>query len=152
MAKEGLSFNMAVSGLYSTLAALNVMPDEAKSELKDAAFELSQDIAQAIRAAAHAAGHQGPLLAGTVSWGSDSGDDSDLPEVQAGGSSRLGRRAKPAFKMLFGSEFGATYLKQFRPRNTVGYWFYPTVDRMSDEITSRWSEAADKVITEFSEE
>lgn len=151
MAKQGLSVSIKVSGLYQTLAKLEKIPDDAKSELKDTAFELSQTIAKSIRVAARAQGRQGPLMAGTLSTGTDTGSDSDMPIVQAGGSSRVGRNRKPAYKLLFGSEFGAYKLRQFRPRNPTGYWFFPTVDAASGEIGSKWMEAAEKVIADFAE-
>lgn len=152
MAKQGLSVSIAVSGLYPTLAALAKMPDDAKAALKDTAFELSQDLAKNLRLAARAQGSQAGLLAGTVSTGTDTGQDLEMPFVQAGGSSKLGRNRKPAYKLLFGSEFGAFYLKQFKPRNPVGYWFFPTAIAMSDEIARKWSDAADRVIAEFADE
>jgi hypothetical protein len=152
MAKKYLSVNIAVSGLYQTLTALGKMPDNAKGALKDTAFELSQDIAKSIRLAARAQGSQAALMAGTVTTGSGDGTDSDLVEVQAGGSGAVGRHSKPAYKLLFGSEFGAVKLRQFKARNTTGYWFFPTVTGMSEQIAAKWSEAADKVITEFAEE
>lgn len=152
MAKQGLSASVTVSGLKETLAALRKMPDDAKAELKDTSFELAQSLAKALRSAARGQGPQSGLMAGTVNVGDSSGNDSDLPVVQAGGSSKVGRNHAPAYKVLFGSEFGAHRLKQFRGFNSSGYWFFPTVDEMGEEIAEKWDEAAQRVIAAFSEE
>jgi hypothetical protein len=152
VAKQGLAASVTVIGLTETLAALRKMPDDAKNELKDTSFDLAQSLAKALRAAARAEGQQAALMADTVSTGTDSGSDSDLPVVQAGGSSKVGRKHKPAYKLLFGSEFGAHKLKQYKGFNSTGYWFFPTVSSASDEIATKWDEAAQRVIAAFSEE
>ena len=152
MAKEGLSATITVTGLKETMAALKKMPDDAKAGLKDTSFELAQSFAREVRAAARASSAQSGLMAGTTTVGKNNGADSDLPIVSMGGSSKVGRRGAAAFKILFGAEFGAHVLPQFRPFNATGYFFFPTVDAMSDEIGEKWSAAADKVIAEFSAE
>src|SRR5688572_27989939 len=58
-----------------------------------------------------------------------------VPVILAGGSRRVGRNRVPAYKVLFGSEFGA-YLKQFRAVNSSGYWFFETFDKKRDYIGS----------------
>lgn len=151
MAREGLSASISIKGLYPTLVALRNMPDDAKKELKDVSFELSQKMARTIRINARAQSRQAPLMADTVTTGSNTGADSDLPIVSAGGSGKVGRNRKPAYKLLFGSEFGAIKLTQFKPRNPTGYWFFRSVNEMSEEISAKWSEAADIVIAKFSE-
>lgn len=152
MAKTGLSATITVSGLKETLAALKKMPDDAKQGLKDTSFELSQSFAKSVRVAARASSSQSALLASTVTVGNNSGSDSDLPIVSVGGSAGVGRHRNAAYKVLFGAEFGSHVLPQFRSFNSTGYWFFPTVEGMSDEIGEKWTAAADKVIAEFSEE
>jgi hypothetical protein len=151
-AKEGFSVKVAVKGLKETRAALALLPENATEELKDTSFDLSKRIAQTIKTVAASRGSQASLMAGTVSWGTNTGNDSIFPEVQAGGTSKVGRNRKPAYKLLFGSEFGAFYLHQFPIRNPRGYWFFPTIDTMSDQIAEEWSQAADRVIEQFGEE
>jgi hypothetical protein len=154
VAKQGLSVSISVRGLYPTLAALAKLPDDAKGALKDAAYDLSVDIGKRIRVAAASRGSQAGLI--PIGWGADVEDnstsaDSDLPVVWAGGEARVGTRRKPAFKLLFGSEFGASYLKQFPPRQPLGRWFFPTVQDASGLIADRWMAAAEDVIAKFSE-
>jgi hypothetical protein len=143
MATMGLS--VRIEGLKECQAQLRKMPEEAKSDLRDAAWEIAQDMAGRLRIAARASSPQSALMAPEIS----TADIGIMPSVKIGGSNRVGRRLKPAYKILFGAEFGATVLHQFRPRNTAGYWLYPTVTAMSPEIGDKWREAADKVVNAF---
>jgi hypothetical protein len=168
VAKQGLSVTVTVVGLKQARAALNKLPDDGIEEMKDASFNLSKQIAQRIKGAASARGHQAALMAGTVTWGTNTGKDSIFPEVQAGGSARVGRLRKPAYALLFGSEFGVGLAfrsgwygkgkfgisvgRQYGPRNQLGYWFFPTVEALNDQIAHAWAEAADRVIEKFGEE
>lgn len=147
-----VKINIKISGLDETLTALKTIPESAKEKILDASWDLSQSIAKNIRVAARSQGAQTGLLAGTVTTG-----EALLPQVTVGGSSVLttkGKRKKPfkAFQDVFGAEFGATFLPQFKARDPSGYFIFPTVDDMSDEIEEKWNEAAEKVIAEFSEE
>lgn len=144
MAKTSLSISVKIDGLKETQRKLKLLPDDAKKELVDASFELSQDLAKAMRGNARSQGRQAALLTGTVATG-----EKELPQVSVGGSSPVGRHHKAAYKVLFGSEFGAKFLKQFKPRNTSGYWVYPAVDSMRGEIAEKWDAAAQRVIDNF---
>jgi hypothetical protein len=58
----------------------------------------------------------------------------------------------PAFKVLFGSEFGSNRLKQFRPHHgRQGYWAFPTVDASQAEISDKWGRVADEILHRFSQ-
>lgn len=146
MARKALTITLKIDGLRETLAKLKTMPKEASDELRSASLQVSTKLADTVRRRALSSGTQAALMAPSVKAVRDR-----VPNVQAGGSGRVGRRRKPAYKVLFGSEFGATYLKQFRPRNTRGYWFYPSVDEMRTEIDAEWSKAADVVVSRFTE-
>jgi len=141
-----VNVNITIEGLKEIKAALKKLPPEAKEKLVDASWEISQDLAKRIRVAARAHGPQDALMASTVATG-----EKTEPSVTIGGSSRVGRHHKPAFKILFGAEFGATYLKQFSPRNTEGYFIYPTVRDMEDDIVEKWTDAANQAIDDFGE-
>jgi hypothetical protein len=141
---QGLKVSIQISGLREAMRRVRALPDDALSKVQDASWELSQDLAKTTRAMARANGPQSALLAATVATG-----EGTLPSVTVGGTSKVGRNKKPAYKILFGSEFGATFLHQFKPRNTGGYWFYPSVDAMRGEINTKWNDAARKAIDEF---
>lgn len=144
-AKTSLTVNIKIDGVRETLAAISKLPKDAQNALRDAAKDLSEDMAVAVRASAVAEGSQAALLAVTVKASRDR-----VPVVAAGGTKRLGRNRKPAYKMLFGSEFGANRYEQFKPHiGTDGYWFFPTIEEESPAIADRWLKAADDVVERF---
>jgi hypothetical protein len=51
----------------------------------------------------------------------------------------------PAYKVLFGAEFGAVTLAQFRAFQSGGYFFFVTVDAESDYIQSEYLGAVDEI-------
>lgn len=146
MAKSSLTITVSAEGVRETLAAFRGMPREASNELRSAALDLSRELAASAAAAGRAEGSQAALVAGTVKAARDR-----VPVVQAGGAKRLGSRRKPAWKLLFGSEFGSNRYTQF-PRlhqGRDGIWFFPTIEREAPAIARRWMVAADNVIRAF---
>lgn len=144
-AKTSLTVTIRIDGVRETLAAIAALPKDAQNELRDAAKDLAEDLAAAARASAIDEGSQAALLAVTVKPARDR-----VPVVVAGGTKRLGRNRKPAFKLLFGSEFGSHRLEQYKPHiGTAGYWFFPTIEQESAAIADRWLQAADNVVERF---
>jgi hypothetical protein len=143
--QQGLTIRVRIDGIHETLAALRKLPKDANDELRAAALEISKELAAAAAASGRSEGHQAALVATTVKAGRDR-----VPVVTAGGTKRLGRNKKPAYKLLFGSEFGANRYEQFRPHLGRGsYWFFRTVEDEQTEIAARWLQAADEVIAKF---
>jgi hypothetical protein len=146
MAAGTLTVRINVTGAKETLRAFRELPKEANNALRDRSRGLSQDLAGRIRAAATADSAQSALLARTVRARRDR-----VPVVVAGGTRRVGRKRKPAYKILFGSEFGATALKQYRPHVGRGsYWFFITVERNEKRVISAWRLMAEDVIRAWS--
>jgi hypothetical protein len=146
VAKKTLTISMNVTGIRETLAAFNGLPKEASNELRDAAKELAELLAVDARAAAIAEGAQAALMASTVKAARDR-----VPVVQAGGTKRVGSRRAPAWRLLFGSEFGSNRFEQF-PRShqgSDGIWFFPVIEQNAGPIARRWNEAADNILTAF---
>ncbi len=144
-AKQSLTIRISISGVREVLAALNQLPKDATVELKAAALELSRHIADEARQAGVNEGRQAALVATTVRATKDR-----LPVVVAGGSKKLGRNRQPAYKLLFGSEFGASVLPQYKPHlGRDSYWFFKTIETNTVEIQKRWLDAADEVIKKF---
>ena len=137
---------MRIDGLRETIAALNRLPKEANAEIRATALALAKDLAAAAAAAGRAEGRQAALVAATVKAGRDR-----VPVVTAGGTRRLGSNRAPAFKLLFGSEFGSNFYRQFgKPHVGSGsYWFFRTVDEEQAEISAAWLKAADEIIERF---
>jgi hypothetical protein len=136
---------MHVEGVRSTVAAFNLLPAAASRSLRERTLELSGTLARKVEAAGHADSGQSSLVASTVKANKDR-----VPSITAGGSTRVGSRRKPAFKILFGSEFGSNRLRQFRPHLGSGsYWFFRTVEDNQAEISDAWNDVADDIIREF---
>lgn len=142
MASAGLVIRIRISGVDEVITAFRRMPKAANKALRDRTKELSQVMAAHAKAAARGDSAQSALMAPTVRARRDR-----LPVVVAGGSKRVGRNRKPAYKILFGSEFGATYLAQYRPHVGAGsYWFFDTFDKRQHEIERKWLQIADDVV------
>lgn len=148
MAKFGITYKVKITGLKETLAAFQKLPKEANQRLRVETQQLSRKLALEIRRAAAVEGSQWGILARTVKARKDR-----VPVVQAGGETRLGRNRKPAYKLLFGAEFGATFLHQFKPRTpgNAGFVFFPTATRAQPEMDAAWNRVADDIVRQFGE-
>ena len=145
MAKQGLTITLRVDGIRETLDAFRALPKDASNELRDAAMDISRDVATAASSSGRAEGRQAALVATTVKARRDR-----VPVIVAGGTRKLGRNRVPAYKLLFGSEFGSSRLRQYRPHVGKGsYWFFKAVEDQQAATAKRWGEAADRIILKF---
>lgn len=159
MAGKGLTVTVRIDGAWRTLAAFRRLPEEADTQLRDASQRIAEALAPRVKAAAVAEGRQAALMAGTVTVRRDR-----LPMIQAGGTRRVGRHRRPAYTLLFGSEFGANrrfgwYAKdryrssagrQFRPHQGAhSYWFFSTVADNEELVDREWNKAADEIGESF---
>lgn len=144
MASKGITVKVRISGVRETIRAFRQLPKDANDELRKRSQAIASDLATKIASAARSSSAQSALVAGTVKAMRDR-----VPVVQAGGNRKVGRKRKPAHKVLFGANFGATYLKQFRPHRAGGtddYWFFSTVEANEGRIDQEWNAAADEII------
>lgn len=142
-----MAVSMKITGLRETLRAFRDLPKDATRELKDANIGISSDLAGKIADAARASSKQSALVAPTVRARRDR-----LPVVVAGGNKRVGRNRVPAYKVLFGANFGASRLKQFRSHRGAGeddYWFFKTAEDNQPRIEAEWLKAADRVLDQW---
>lgn len=147
--KTTLTVKMSIAGLRETIKAFQDLPKDASKRLRDETLKLSQALAVRAKVAGMVdEAPQSPLVATTVKAVRDR-----VPAIQAGGTKRLGRNRAPAYKLLFGSEFGSNNYPQFhRPhQGQQGQWFFPTVERSQAEIAAAWSRVADGIVRDFSE-
>lgn len=147
MAKTGLTVRVEIAGLRETLAKLNTLPKAANDAIKDHSQQLAGYLAR--RAQGRARGDRSPQakrVAQTIKVMRDR-----VPVIQAGGTQRIASSRVPAYKLLFGSEFGSNQLGQFGKRHNgqQGSWFYGTVEDHAAEIADALSEAADETIEHF---
>jgi hypothetical protein len=143
----GIVVRVKIGGARETLAAFRRLPKEASNELRDANQKISEHLADKIRAAARSSDAQSALVAQGIKAKRDR-----VPAIQAGGRTKVGRNRSPLDKILFGANFGATQLKQFRPHRGGGdddYWFFSTVEREEPRIVEAWTEAADRILTQW---
>lgn len=144
--KTGLSIQMNIAGVRGTLRAFSKLPKDANEELRNGSLLIADKLAVSARVAGHFEGAQAALVASTVKPRRDR-----VPSVEAGGTKRLGRNRKPAWKLLFGAEFGSDRYQQFgKPHIGSGsYWFLDTVDREQEMIAREWLATADRIIDRF---
>ncbi|WP_075303121.1 hypothetical protein [Pseudonocardia sp. Ae168_Ps1] len=138
-----------LSGVRETIAAFNQMPKDASHELRTRSKRIAERLEGRIAMAARASSSQSAKVAPTVKARRDR-----VPVVVAGGARRVFATSRPRQKpraaglVLFGANFGATYLKQFRPHRAGGgadYWFFSTVDAYSSRMDREWNDAVDEI-------
>jgi hypothetical protein len=145
VARSGIVVTLRLEGAAEVLRAFRQLPKDANNELRAASLALAQTLAPKVATAGRSEGAQAALLAKTVRAQRDR-----VPVIVVGGTRRLGSNRKPAFKMLFGSEFGANFYRQFKPHLGSGsYWIFRTVDDNQPLISKEWNKAADNVIRKF---
>lgn len=152
----GISVSVRIEGGRETLRAFSKLGKEASKALRDANKEISRDLAEKIRAAAEASDDQSAAVAPSIRARSDR-----VPSVQAGGGRRAthqrrrsrGQDYTRASDLIYGANFGATFLHQFRPHNGGAgqddYWFFRTVEANQPRITAVWVETADRLLSEW---
>jgi hypothetical protein len=147
---RGITVTAYGDGTQDTLWAFRELPKQADKELRDASERIARAMVVPVQAAARREGRQAAAVARTVR-----ASRGRVPTVQAGGDTPVGRRGKPAWKLLFGSEFGGNQnpgprgLRQFKPHLGAGsYWFFSTIES-DDQPAREWLAAADRIIRKF---
>ena len=159
MAAKALSVSIYTDGIRSTLAAFRKLPAEASENLRDGSLKLSKTLARRVQAAGLADSDQAAAVAPTVKAVRDR-----VPAITAGGPTRVTSSRVPAWKILFGSEFGARRRfgwyaarkysrspgRQYRPHLGRGsYWMFRAVDRSQATINAGWAKVADDIAASF---
>lgn len=145
MAKDSLTVNMTVVGARETLAAFRRLPREASDSLRERSTQLAVALASHVAGAARGDSAQSALMAPTVKARRDR-----IPSIQAGGTTRVGSNRVPAYKILFGSEFGARTLAQYRPHVGRGsYWLFRAVEERETEIATAWELVVEDIRRSF---
>lgn len=146
MARAGsVTISVKIRGAREIVRAIGRLGKDANREIRDKTLAISKDFATWAQADARAEGRQAAILAPTVRARRDR-----VPAATVGGRRKVGRRRAPAGALVFGSIFGASAYRQFRPhRGQNSYWFFQTAEERQPEIERRWLEAADEVIRGF---
>lgn len=152
----GITVRVRITGAREMLRAFKRLPKDATKELRAANKEISRSLAAKIKTAAAGSPRQGPAVAPSVRAGADR-----IPNVQAGGARRAGKQTRrsrgqrptTAGDLVFGANFGATYLRQFPAHNggagSDDYFFFKTVERNMPAIADEWTDAAERVLRKW---
>jgi hypothetical protein len=153
---RSINLTINIDGARETLKAFRDLPKDASNELRDAAMGLSNDLAGFVRSAGMARGGQAARVAGTVKPRRDR-----VPYFVVGGTARIATgqsdgSKREAFRILFGSEFGATKgASRTGPNGFTqhagrrGLWIFPTVEAHQGDIAKAWHDAADEIVDQF---
>ncbi|WP_146605787.1 hypothetical protein [Micromonospora craterilacus] len=137
--------SVRVDGVWPVLRDLQKLPADADRETRDVGYRLAVLLAGQVAANARVDSRQSALMASTVR--PVAGRE---PSIVAGGGARVGRRGTPAFKILFGSEFGARTYKQFRPHLSGGsYWMWEAIMAARPEIDAEAGRGVDRLVRAF---
>lgn len=127
---DGFQVETDGSDARRVLRAFTVLGVDARREVPDTLDRLNRVMALAVARAARASSRQSALLAPTVGITGNT--------VTVGGSRPMGSRRAPAYKLLYGAEFGSKRYRQFRARRATGYWFTPTVNAQRTRVAASW--------------
>jgi hypothetical protein len=141
--KRTITVTIRITNLRPTLKKFAALPKDADKEMRAASLSIAGVLAVDIRSAARA-NAQSALMVPTIRAQRDR-----VPTVVGGGTRRVGSNRVPAYKVLFGAEFGSHALKQFRPFDGTGYFFFPTVEAKRGYIDTEFNEAADEVLKKW---
>lgn len=148
----GITVRVKIAGAREMLRAFKRLPKDASRELREANREISKSLAGKIRTAASASSAQSAAVAPSIRAQNDR-----VPSVTGGGRRRAtsqrrvsrGQDPTTAGDLIFGANFGATYLPQFRPQPGDDYWFFRTVEQNMPAIEAEWIEACDTVLRKW---
>lgn len=152
---DNLVVRIRLTGVPEMRAAFRRLPKEANRALKDRSNKIATVLAGRIRSSATSSSAQSAAVAKSVKARRDR-----VPVVVAGGTVRVtherrssrGQLPTWASDLLFGANFGANHLKQFRSHRGAGsddYWFFSTIKRSQSQIDNEWGQAVDDVAQEW---
>lgn len=137
-----LNIRVRIEGAREVIRAFDRLPPQAKIILEKKTLKISRRLAVKVRLAATGDSGQSALIAPSVR-----AVPGAQPQVTAGSGALVGRNSKPDTKIMFGSEFGAHTLRQFRPYvGNDGYWFFRTQKREQGAMNREWNEMSDELV------
>lgn len=168
--KQGtFAIEVEPAALRNLIQTLNLLDKETQSEVRDAAYPLSQRLAgQLLMFSQSAPSPQTKLVAKTITAKRDR-----LIRVDIGGSKKVGRKyggersksgkganvrqqSAPAGALLWGTEYGSgkgsdslgrSYTNRFKAaRNSRGYWITPAVDYYTPIVAKEYIEIVQAII------
>jgi hypothetical protein len=147
-----------IAGLYPSLARWAKQDPMFNQEIRKASVNLIGKVVTEVQS--HATYADNPRQAIEVAKGFRARPDR-VPVVRLNGSANFVSTSRPNRKrkrkvtrgdVFFGSEFGSDKLRQF-PRRSArlgagnkGYWFWPTVEGMSETINREYLRALERIL------
>jgi len=139
--KETIQLRIEDREIKALLRTFGRMDDIAKNDMKKIAQDLSEYMANEVRAAGNRAGYPRQNRAVLETLRISKSDK--IPNFQIGGSRRITSDRRPAGNLIIGAEFGSNDFR-FAPRTPKegngnrGYFIFPTLKRLQPEILKRW--------------
>lgn len=138
-----MSNDVTVKGLRETRRKIRGLPDDLRADVRSSNNRIAAAVGDEARTRFTALGRQGPLVGASLR--SRTGD---TPTIVLGGTRRVGANKKPVFKLMYGTEFGANYLKQFHAPHTgtVGRALFPTIRARAGYMVAEWNRAVSQAL------
>lgn len=134
-----------VAGVDEQLAQFKGLPLEARKLLKQATFQVADDLATAIRQAAERSGEpHAAELGATVK-----ARKTARVGVVAGGRTKVFEDGVPAGFTILGSEFGGKGHGFTWKGAKHSEWFYTTAQAHYQEVTERWKAVTQSIVDSY---
>ena len=141
-----MSFEVKVSGATKAEAAFDHLPPDVKKALIKEKRRLAKNLAAKLRRAviSNAYKRQGRLVRPTIHQQGDrviAGPHEILIASEFGARGRYGWYGRP--------EFAHSVNRQFKPRNSGGYWWFPTIRRSKPDADAAVQRAVDEALSHW---
>ena len=139
--------------LRKLLGTFSRMDDIAKNDMKKIANNLAERAAKFVTAYAYNAPNPGQADAIMKSLKINRSDKA--PNFTMGGNKRVTRSGAKAGTLIFGTEFGSDYYKQFPPRSrrkgrgNRGWFIFIALERFQPVIVREWLQGYEKIANEW---
>lgn len=141
-----MTFEVQVKGATKAEAAFDHLPPDVKKALVKEKRRLAKNLAARLRRAAISGskGRMGSKVRPTIHQRSDrviAGPHAMLIGTEFGANGRYGWYAADRYRDSFG--------RQFKPRNSAGYWWHPTVERSKPDADAAVQRAVDSALSRW---
>ena len=150
MASDAISYEKR--DLMAIVKVLKAMDDEATNQAKQESGAIAEFAQGKIK---ERAGGRG-VVASRIADGSRVSKSSKIGEISFGFATQRFSGGATTQMLWAGTEFGSNKFKQFpvwsgsTGRGSTGWFIYPTLRAIQPEIISKWENAFDKILKEWS--
>ena len=150
MASDAISYEKR--DLMAIVKVLKAMDDEATNQAKQESGAIAEFAQGKIKERASGRG----VVASRIADGSRVSKSSKIGEISFGFATQRFSGGATTQMLWAGTEFGSNKFKQFpiwsgsTGRGSTGWFIYPTLRAIQPEIISKWENAFDKILKEWS--